>query len=201
MFRNKKSKWIGVLMGTLIGICICGCGKNTVDFISSEGETEQEEPVVDSSFKEDTEEQTIWIYVCGQVEKPGVYVLPQGSRVCDAFIAAGGLNKNAAKDYWNQARVLSDGEMIYVPTVEEALERRPIQDTDKTTDEKNGKVNINTASKEELMEIPGVGESKAESIIAHRKEHGDFSSPEAIMEVSGIKEGMYEKIKDYIVVN
>jgi len=129
-----------------------------------------------------------------------VYVLTEGSRVCDAFFAAGGLTENAAKDYWNQARLLSDGEMIYVPNEEEAANRSPEKGNTKNTDN-DGKININTATKEGLMTLPGIGESKAERIIAYRDEHGGFSSLEEIMEVEGIKEGMYEKIKDYIVIN
>ena len=62
-------------------------------------------------------------------------------------------------------------------------------------------VNINTASKEELMTLPGIGESKAEKIITYRNENGPFSSIEGIMQISGIKDGMFNKIKDRICVN
>ena len=64
----------------------------------------------------------------------------------------------------------------------------------------DGRVNLNTASKDQLMTIPGVGESKADSIIAYRQEQGRFQSTEDVMNISGIKEGMYAKIKDYISV-
>ena len=64
----------------------------------------------------------------------------------------------------------------------------------------DGKINLNTASKDQLMTIPGVGESKADSIIAYRQEQGMFQSTEDVMNISGIKEGMYAKIKDYISV-
>ena len=62
-------------------------------------------------------------------------------------------------------------------------------------------VNINQASKEELMTLPGIGESKADKIIAYREENGRFSTPEGIMEISGIKDGLYNKIKDKICAN
>ena len=91
--------------------------------------------------------------------------------------------------------------MIYVPSIEEAKDREPESGIGQNTSSNNGKININTATKEELMTLPGIGESRALSIIAYRKEHGGFSSPEEIMEVSGIKEGMYEKMKEYIIVN
>lgn len=204
MFKFKNLS-CSVLLSTLVVVCICGCGRSTADYISSESSIQGEETEVSEMSISDTSETetkgTICIYVCGQVNAPGVYVLMEGSRVCDAFLAAGGLTEEAAGDYWNQARVLQDGEMIYVPTREEAIDREPERDNGPNTSSNNGKININTATKEELMTLPGIGESRALSIIAYRKEHGVFSSPEEIMEVSGIKEGMYEKMKEYILVN
>jgi competence protein ComEA len=203
MFKFKNLSR-SVLLGTLVVVCICGCGKHTADFISSQTLTEEETEEMDTVIIDSSETEkkdTICIYVCGQVNAPGVYVLEAGSRVCDAFVAAKGLTPEAAKDYWNQARVLRDGEMIYVPSIEEAKDREPESGIGQNTSSNNGKININTATKEELMTLPGIGESRALSIIAYRKEHGGFSSPEEIMEVSGIKEGMYEKMKEYIIVN
>lgn len=203
MFKFKNIS-CSVLLGTLVVVCICGCGKDTVDFISSESSIQEETEDSDRNVLDTSETEkkgTICIYICGQVNTPGVYVLEEGSRVCDAFVMAGGLTADAAGDYWNQARVLQDGEMIYVPTVEEAKDREPESGTGQNTSNNKGKININTATKEELMTLPGIGESRALSIIAYRKEHGGFSSPEEIMEVSGIKEGMYEKMKEYIMVN
>jgi competence protein ComEA len=203
MFKFKNLS-CSVLLGTLVVVCICGCGKDTVDFISSESSIQEETEDSDRNVLDTSETEkkgTICIYICGQVNTPGVYVLEEGSRVCDAFVMAGGLTADAAGDYWNQARVLQDGEMIYVPTTEEVKDREPESGIGKNTSSNNGIININTATKEELMTLPGIGESRALSIIAYRKEHGGFSSPEEIMEVSGIKEGMYEKMKEYIMVN
>ena len=203
MFKFKNLI-CSVLLGTLVVVCICGCGKHTADFISSQADGTEEAEESETVTVEETElpsKRTICIYVCGQVNAPGVYELEEGSRVCDAFSIAGGLTSEAAKDYWNQARILQDGEMIYVPTIDEAKDREPEGGTGQNTSSNNGKININTATKEELMTLPGIGESRALSILAYRKEHGGFSSPEEIMEVSGIKEGMYEKMKEYIIVN
>ena len=80
---------------------------------------------------------------------------------------------------------------LYVPTMAEFVDSQS---------KKGSKININKASKEELMTLPGVGESKAESIIQYRKEQGTFKKTEDIMEISGIKEGLYEKIKDLITI-
>ena len=208
-----------VLVCTLIVVCFCGCGRHTAQYISSEEvtseETEQilasdtEQSKTDTTEKQqDSEENLLYIYVCGAVYEPGVYMLPEGSRVCDLFEAAGGLTEDAAKDYWNQAKLLTDGEMFYVPTKEEAEEREISglensfgQSDLANANDTSGKVNLNTATLEQLMEIPGIGESKAKAILAYREEHGGFSSVEEVMQIEGIKEGVFSKMKEYIVVN
>ena len=198
---NLKS----VLLGTLIVVCLCSCGKSTAyyveeenaesDFPDSEQETVEEEAA-------GNETSSIYVYVCGQIANPGVYTLPEGSRVCDVFALAGGFTEAAAPDYWNQARVLNDGEMIYVPTAEEVKERQLDGDTTSQAETSDsGKVNINTASKEELMTLPGIGETKALEIIAYRQENGPFSSLEELKEVKGIGDGVFSKMKDYIEIN
>ena len=89
--------------------------------------------------------------------------------------------------------------MIYVPTLEEAEERK--QSSLNVEDTRSQKVNINVASKEQLMTIPGIGEAKALAIIAYREKNGMFSKIEDVMNVEGIKDGMFAKMKEYIVVN
>lgn len=165
--------------------CMVGCQneeKNTIDL------TLQEEEIMQET---DKEEDTIFVYVCGAVKQEGVYELPAGSRVYEALELAGGFREDAATTEMNQAEVLTDAMKIYVPTVEEMQKRQS---------EGNGKININHASKEELMTLPGVGESKAESILRYREENGRFQNIEEIMEISGIKEGLFEQIKDLIQV-
>lgn len=202
-----------VLLCTLIVVCICACGKDTSAYISSEekGSSESAEvstQEISSELEEielETQETLLYVYICGAVNKPGVYTLPEGSRVCDLFVAAGGLADDAATDYWNQARILVDGEMLYVPTVEEAKERYSggLEDSYQVADANNasGKINLNTASVEQLMEIPGIGESKARAIINYRDTNGGFSSIEEVMNIEGIKEGVFSKMKEYIVIN
>ena len=196
------SKWKGVLLGTLIVVCICSCGNDTAYYVDSEseGSTTQQEETSEQVETSDSQEKGIYVYVCGQIVSPGVYVLPQGSRICDLFQLAGGFTKDAATDYWNQARLLTDGEMIYVPTVEEVKDRVLENNTTSDTDDSD-KVNINTASKEELMTLPGIGEARALAIIAYRKENGPFTSVEELKEVEGIKDGVFSKMKDYIEIN
>ncbi len=201
-----------VLLGTLIVVFICGCGKDTSQYIktdeivATEVPMDTEEIASDVIVEKSEEELLLYIYVCGEVSVPGVYTLPEGSRVCDLFEAAGGFTEEAATDYWNQARLLVDGEMIYVPTKEEANERiqggeAVLEKSTQGDNHLDGKVNINTASKTILMEIPGIGEKKADAIIEYREANGSFSSIEDVKKVEGIKDGVYEKMKEYIVIN
>ena len=205
---KSRIKW-SVLFGTLIVVFFCSCGKGTASYISSEPENAQmkddRQSETDANETEDEVTPTlVYVYICGAIETPGVYEMPEGSRICDVLTKAGGFTKDAAKDYWNQAKLLVDGEMIYVPTVEEAAQwGTPLAGgrEDNTSSDTQGKVNINTASKDKLMTIPGVGEARALAIIAYREESGGFSKIEDIKKVAGIKDGVYSKMKDYIVVN
>ena len=175
-----------ILLGfiLLMFCCITSCAKEEKEVLSlekNEGRTEQNKQ----------ENSTVYVHVCGAVIQEGVYELPKGSRVYEAIEKAGGFRADAATTEVNQAEELEDGMRLYVPTVNELIEAQS---------KKNGKININKASKEELMTLPGVGESKAERIIQYRKERGAFKKTEEIMNISGIKEGLYNKIKDYISV-
>lgn len=195
----------GVLCGTLVVMCLCSCGKDTAYYIEDETSASQsfEQEKSDASEEEQKESEgcCIYVYVCGQIQTPGVYSIPEGSRVCDLFAIAGGFTESAATDYWNQARLLKDGEMIYVPTKEEVKDRTfEGETTSDTTTGTSKKVNINTASKEELLTIPGVGEAKATAILAYREENGPFSSIEELKKVDGIKDGVFSKMKDYIEI-
>ena len=163
--------------------------------------------------------QNIYVDICGAVTSPGVYELPYGSRVFQDIEQAGGYLPEAAASYLNRAKGLSDGQQIYVPTQEEVnsqvlavtqdgTEASSGNDTDNGTgQEASGedtgteqKIDLNTADVSQLTTLTGVGESKALAIIAYREENGPFTSAEDIMNVPGIKEGTYEKIKDKIAI-
>ena len=165
----------------------------------TEGNKDIKEGKSDSEKEKSTE--NIFVYVCGAVQKPGVYELLPGQRIRDAIAAAGGLSEQAAGDSLNQAEVLSDGQMLRVLTTEEAAAAtvQPGQETAESS--RDGRVDINTADASALMSLPGIGQSKADAIIAYRNEHGAFKAPEELMNISGIKEGVYQKIKDSIKVN
>lgn len=148
----------------------------------------------------------IFVHICGAVVNSGVYILPAGSRIFEGIEAAGGFSEDACEDFINLAQTLQDGQRVVIPTVEEA--EAAAQDSvyqeqllPEETQSADGRVNINTASEQELSAISGIGAGKAAAIVQYRKENGSFSSIEDIMNVSGIKEGTYEKIKDKITIN
>lgn len=166
------------------------------------------------------EEEPLFVHICGAVKGQGVYQLAAGSRVYDVIEAAGGFTEEADEGYVNMALVLEDGWKIVIPTLEETsvmLTNGVIrtEDTKKgifsgkesvppalagDTKDKDGLVNINTADKEALLTLPGIGDSRAENIVSYREQHGGFARIEDIMCIEGIKEGMFARLKDKICV-
>ena len=141
------------------------------------------------------------VHVCGQVKEPGVYELEPGSRVYQAVEMAGGFGPDAASWYLNLAQEVADGMKIQVPTEEEALAwGNSGGSLSVGQGQTETKVNLNTADEEQLMTLTGIGEVRAEDITAYRQEHGPFRQIEDIMQVSGIKEAAFAKIKDDITV-
>lgn len=138
---------------------------------------------------------TALVHICGEVVLPGVYEVKADSRICDVLLLAGGFTEDAATDAVNLAESVSDGMQVVIPSVAEAGEKGRQELL-----EKAGLVNINTASAEELSSLPGIGKSRAAAIIKYREKEGGFHTIEEIMQVSGIKEGMFEKLEDRICV-
>lgn len=168
----------------------------------SEGPADAAEGKNDSvSGKKKDPEDTVFVYVCGAVNAPGVYELGKDARVFEAIGLAGGMTGEAAAEAVNQARTVADGEQIYVPTAEEAqTQGAGVEDIITGNADGSGKININTAGKEELMTLTGIGEAKAQSILDYREEHGRFGSIEDLMQIEGIKEGVFNKIKEDITI-
>ena len=181
-----QRKFIVIMIMLFIMSGMSACDTKQKEALSLET-TSPKETQENSSYNMDE----IFVYICGAVQNEGVYEVPAGSRVYEVVQKAGGFTEEAATTYVNQAEIVRDEERIYIPTQNEALELQVLDD---------GKVNLNTATKEELMTIPGVGESKADSIVQYREEIGKFQTIEDIMNVSGIKEGLFQKIKDYIKI-
>lgn len=151
---------------------------------------------------EQTSEPTdCYVYVSGAVYKPGVYHLQAGSRVFEAIERAGGLKENAYEGAVNQAELVSDGQMIVIPTYDEWNSQEHLsQNAADFANVDDGLVNINTADETKLCSLPGIGLSRAQAIIAYREENGAFSDIAQIQNVTGIKEGLYSKIKDKIKI-
>ena len=145
--------------------------------------------------KEDFKEKIV-IHVCGAVKSPGIYELDEGSRIYEAIAKAGGVLENAAAEQLNQAAKISDGQQLYVPFQGET---NVFTGSQESSSKETG-VNINTANKEELMTLPGIGVSKAEAIIKYREEHGDFKDVQELTNIAGIKTSVYEKIKELVRV-
>ncbi len=187
---------------SLILLCmyLCtACAHNQSELVLSEEYMTSDNEVLDlqsTTTIETSCNEMVPVYVCGAVVSPGVYYLPADAIKQDALEAAGGFCDGAATTYVNLAEDIKKGEQIYFPYEEELADGYSLLDA-----EGSDKININRATKDELMTLPGIGESKAEAIISYREEHGAFHSIEEITSIPGIKEGIYDNIKDYIVVD
>ncbi|MCR5719778.1 MAG: ComEA family DNA-binding protein [Lachnospiraceae bacterium] len=169
---------------------LTGCGQNdrAMDF----GALEESDFFYNENenLTKNSPDNKLCVYVCGAVKNPGVYELPENSRVNDALKAAGGLLPEGDEININLAKPLSDGERIYFPKVSE--EGKIPQD--------DGLVDINHASVTQLCTLPGIGESRAGDIVAYRESNGPFKQKEDIMKVTGIKTSLFNKISDLITV-
>jgi competence protein ComEA len=143
---------------------------------------------------------TIVVAIDGAVGTPGVYELPGGSRVQHALNAAGGLTDNADLAAVNPAAPLEDGERIIVPFKSTPAPVAQSNQPPSSEPESASPLNINTATVDELDELPGIGEVIAERIVAYRERNGAFSSVDELAEVSGISERMVDELRPLITV-
>lgn len=148
---------------------------------------------------------TVLVHICGEVQTPGVYELTADSRICDVLLLAGGFTADAATEAVNMAAGIEDGMQIVIPAETDRTSETTGNSFYRTGETAAGKtesqpVNINTADKETLMSLPGIGAGKAEAVIAYREAGGVFKDIKDIMLVDGIKEGVYARIKDKICV-
>lgn len=208
-FRKKQAESDGSDAGNGTG---SDSGKHTSDADIDNGS----EAVSDKEMQQ----AMIYVDVCGAVVNPGVFQLAAGSRVFQAIEAAGGYLPEAALTCVNRAGVLTDGQQLYILTQEE-MERQGLdpaemsgasdgqmngsartgQNTGMTAQvQQDNRININTADEAQLTTLTGIGATRAQAIIAYREENGPFAAIEDIMNVQGIKEGTFAKIKDEIVV-
>ena len=205
---NRKR--IGCLLG-LILLVLSACSQDTDIYLEEYGENALAEDAsgidmtaqtdVPDTESDDTEE-VCYVYICGAVVHPGVYAFPTGSRIYEVIEAAGGMTEESDETLVNQAELVTDGMMIRIYTQAEADElRRKEGDAAEGRAQSDGRVDINSASVTELMMLPGIGSAKAEAIVVYREEYGALSSIEDLMNIPGIKEGVFRQIREHIKVN
>ena len=189
---------------TFFAVAVCGILWLFADKNSEEpgyGETDVFESQISAEPAADTGKQKIYIHITGAVKRPGVYTFDGKPRVIEVIEAAGGFTKDAVKSGVNQAEILEDGVQIMIESRKNQKEGSAGEGRQTgERGEDSGLLNINTATKEELMTLNGIGESKALSIISYRETNGKFKKIEDIMNITGIKTGVFDKIKDQIRV-
>ncbi len=223
-----RKRFVFILIVLLFSLVGCRRADSDVFLLSDDGKS-LSEPVLSDSSLEASKEETIKateslvceeaheevkrllaVFVCGAVTNPGVYYLEDGSRLMEAVDAAGGFTEDADVTYVNLAAEVVDGMKLKIPTITDSFGENTsevIESFDLEVDSSNNSqslgarlVNINTASKDELKTLPGIGDGIADRIIKYRTDNGKFSSIEDIMKISGIKDKLYGKIKDLITV-
>lgn len=195
-YTKKTGRLILLFLLLFLTGCDLSPGGKVLSQTETLDKTKENVSVIEESST-DAEKETagqIWVHVCGEVKNPGVYSLSAGSRVFDAIEAAGGLTKKADENSLNLAASLEDESKVYVGSKEEGQSN----ENDKSVSD--GKVNLNTASLEELMTLPGIGEVKAQAILDFRQQNGGFQKIEDLLSVDGIKEGTFQKLEAFITV-
>lgn len=183
------STLVRVIIGALIGLFIVVVGLLQVDPSLNSGTVSTNSNNVTS-----LQEGTISVTLTGQVIKEGTYTLEEGSTLEDAINKAGGLTSSADSRGINENYILTSSISIYVPAVSGYSQSCVIDDTDT-------KVNVNSASANELASVPGLSQTLAERIVAYREANGDFNTLEELQNVLGIGAKTYEKIRDYLILS
>lgn len=191
-----------ILLGLMAGIVIISSvllssrlGPEKSDEVLELDGHKEGEPVEDEP-DEDRGPETILVYVTGNVRSPGVVELEEGQRLNDLEELVGGFLEDTDYNKINLAKRLEDEEKLYIPKIGELVEE---EDLAQPSSDKEGRININKCSREELMTLPGIGQKKADDIISYR-EGTSFKSIEDIMEVSGIGEKTFDGFREMIVV-
>lgn len=182
-------------------------------------------PKIKNTNKSSNEEKSnLVVDIKGEIQNPGIYRVEKNTRVIDVINMAGGLTANADTSVINLSKKITDEMVIiiyskqevinFIETKKQEQEKLSIcneqevvngaciKDSSTTNNEDNitGKININTATTEELQNLPGIGEAKAKNIVKYREENGNFTKIEDLKEVPGIGDSIYDQIKDYITI-
>ena len=184
-----KTNWRAVLVGCVLLVSLC------LWLFQSQQASTGEELYVDmeqvQSVQQETVVKEIVVHVAGAVEHPGVYTLFEGQRIDDA-VALAGVTAQSDVDSLNRAALLSDGQKIIVPVKSEYSSVEVELDDER--------INLNQADLGQLMTLPGIGEVKAQAILAYREENGSFSQIEDVQKVHGIGAATFMQIKNKIKI-
>ncbi len=181
-------------------------------FSSSDSSPPQEElietiqPIEENNLIDSTKEiaiQQVFVDIKGAVLYPGVYELQQDQRIRDAVQLAGGYTEDADTQLINHAQKVQDEMVIYIPEKGEQLEEGTTKFINLPAENNSNeqKININKADVSALSTLPGIGPSKAQSILSYREENGPFQTIDDLKNVSGIGDKTFEKLQDSITVN
>ncbi len=145
----------------------------------------------------------IFVHLAGDVQRPGVYELTEGARLEDLIQPAGIRDLDLLNKYFNRAQILSDGMKIYIPSPDEISGEEKLDFQPENTGLFQGTassnlIDINRAGRDELMTLPGIGQTKAQDILNYREKNGNFKIIDDIMLVKGIGPATFEKLKDLI---
>ena len=221
---RKQIIIISVITIILIGVISLGVYFYLNDKPKEKNSTKTDNIIIEKKKEKKIEEVNDIFYqvdIKGEVNNPGIYSLKEDSRVIDVINVAGGLTENANTNVINLSKKISDEMVIIIYSNNEVEDFKKTKEIEKQvissciqTDENalyndacinieennvpTGKISINTASKEDFMTLPGVGEAKAQSIIDYRNEFGPFESIEDILNVSGIGDNLFAQIKEYL---
>ena len=183
--------------------------EDTIDVSASEQQASSLQAVYGETASSDAEKKEWVIYITGSVKKPGVYRIPEGARVYQALEAAGGFTPEADRDAVNLAAMLQDGAHIKFPAVGEEVPQQvptapaaPISGTEGNSDTQTSQelININTAMKEDLEKLPGVGPKTAQLIIDHREKNGAYKRKEDLLLIKGIGPAKFDAVKNLVTV-
>ena len=193
MLKANKDKLIIIIL--IIALTGFGFYKSN----NSDQEIEEDMLHFANTNMEETDNKTqdVYVHIDGEVVNPGIYKLTNNDRINDALQLAGGATDKAFLKDVNLAKKLEDEMKIYIPSKEDNLSNN-ISNESKISNS-TGKININTASKDELKTLPGIGDGRADEIIRFRENKG-FTKIEDIKNISGIGDKTYEKLKDLISV-
>lgn len=184
--KINNKQWLTIAIGLVVVISI-----GISAFLINTAETPQQQKIIETTVLQSDTPSSVYVDVKGEVVTPGVYHLPVGSRVKDVIELAGGLKDSADKTRLNLAQIVTDEMVIMVYANGQA---------DVVVGKEIGKINLNTATKEQIMTLKGIGESKAAAIINYRQTKGVFKKLEDLKNIKGFSDKMIETLKSEVSV-